>query len=149
VGPYKPKIGTGEGKTFRSSLKPQQRQGGKAMVLQSCLLFWSLINGIDPQVTQAVIKVESNYNQMAVGRHGDSGLMQIRHKLVPESQLQLLTSCTNIMRGTDLLRKAKEKCKNCVDITWVNCYNLGARGCQKLKYPKRWRYYVKVTKEMK
>lgn len=115
------------------------------MVLNSCILFWSLINGIDPAVTKAVITVESNFNQMALGSKGDSGLMQIRHKYVPETQLQLFNSCTNVMRGTDLLRKAKEACKKCVDFEYVNSYNLGISGAKKLKYPKKWRYYKKIS----
>lgn len=119
------------------------------MVLQSCILFWSLINGIDPSVTEAVIKVESNYNQFALGKHGDSGLMQIRHKYVPETKLQLFNSCTNVMRGTELLRKAKEKCKHTVDNTFVVCYNLGITGGSKLRYPKKWRYYTKIKGEIK
>lgn len=118
------------------------------MTLYSCLLFWSIMNGIDPSLTKAVISVESNGNPFALGKSGDSGLMQIRHKYVPESQLQLFQSCTNIMRGTALLRTAREKCKHTLDRTFVVCYNLGVAGGSRLKYPKKWRYYVKVTGAM-
>lgn len=118
------------------------------MTLASCILFWSFINGISPQVTNAIISVESNGNPFALGRVGDSGLMQIRPQYVPETQLQLFNSCTNVMRGTDLLRKAKISCKKCVDLTWVNAYNLGVTGAKKLKHPKKWRYYKKVVAKL-
>lgn len=113
------------------------------MVLESCVLFWSMFHQLDPALTHAVIKTESNYNQMALGPAKDSGLMQIRPKFVPESQLQLLNSCTNIMRGTSIL--AGLKAKNPLDLYFVNCYNLGSLGCRKLKHPKKWNYYVKIS----
>lgn len=118
------------------------------MVLTSCILFWSYINAIDPAITKAVISVESNGNQFAVGKLGDSGLMQIRYQFVPESQLQLFNSCTNVMRGTYLLAKAKNSCKHYIDKTWINCYNLGITGGSRLKFPKKWKYYQKVTEVM-
>lgn len=119
------------------------------MSLQGCILFWSLFHGVDPAVTKAVISVESNGNPFALGRLGDSGLMQIRHKYVPETQLQLMNSCTNIMRGTQLLAKAKSACKHTVDRTWLVCYNLGITGGSRIRFPKKWNYYKKVTKVIK
>ncbi len=116
--------------------------------LLGCVFFWSAMNGLDHRVTQAIISVESNGNPLALGRLRDSGLMQIRPQFVPYSQKQLLQSCTNIMVGTALLKKAKEKCKHKIDKTWVTCYNLGVRGGSRLKYPKKWAYYVKVTKKL-
>lgn len=119
------------------------------MTLYSCILFWSFINGLDPSLTKAVISVESNGNPFALGRTQDSGLMQIRPKYVPlYTQKQLFQSCTNIMVGTALLRKAKESCKLCVDKTWLNVYNLGDVGARRLKYPKKWRYYKKVIAKL-
>jgi soluble lytic murein transglycosylase-like protein len=114
------------------------------MTLTSCILFWSYINAIDPAVTKAVISVESNGNQFAVGKTQDSGLMQIRHNLVPESQLQLFSSCTNVMRGTFLLAQAKKKCKHTIDRTWIICYNRGLTGGRKTRYPKNTNYYKKI-----
>lgn len=119
------------------------------MTLQSCILFWSLINGIQPQVTNAVISVESTGNVFAVGSsHYEIGLMQIRDKYVPESRLQLFQSCTNVMVGTRILGQLKRKCKLCIDKTWVNAYNLGWVGSRKLRYPKKWRYYKKIVAKL-
>ena len=119
------------------------------MTLASCILFYSFLNGIDPQVTKAVIKVESNNTQFAVGKtHGEIGLMQIRPRFVTESKQQLFNSCTNIMVGTRILGQFKKDCKLCVDRTYVNLYNLGKAGARKLRYPKKWRYYRKVVAMM-
>lgn len=115
------------------------------MTLYSCLVFWSMMNGINPAVTSAVISVESNGRVMAVGSsHGEIGLMQIRPQFVPETKLQLFNPCTNIMRGTALLRTARKKCKHTIDKTWINCYNLGITGGSRLRHPKKWNYYKKV-----
>jgi hypothetical protein len=116
------------------------------MVLQSCVLFFSLLNGIDPEVTKAVIKVESNGNVMAKGRsHGEIGLLQIRPQFVKETTLQLYQPCTNIMVGTRILGQLKKKCNLCIDRTYVNMYNLGQNGARKLKYPQKWKYYRKIA----
>lgn len=114
----------------------------------SCLLFYSLLAGIDPQITQAVIQVESRGNPFAVGKLGDSGLMQIRHQFVPETQQQLFQSCTNIKRGVTLLKQAREKCKHKLNNTWLVCYNVGIKGGLKIRHPSKFIYYKKVMREM-
>jgi soluble lytic murein transglycosylase-like protein len=114
------------------------------MTITSCVLFYSLLAGIDPTITNAIIKVESTGNPLAVGKLDDSGLMQIRHKFVPESQLQLFNPCTNIYRGVQLLKQAKEKCTHKLEKTWVICYNLGIAGGRKIRHPKLFPYYKKV-----
>lgn len=111
--------------------------------MYACILFYSLLNGIDPALTQSVIAVESKGNRFALGSVGEAGLMQIRPEFVPESRLQLFQPCTNIMRGTQLLSDLKAK-YGAIDKTFVNCYNLGMRGCKKLKHPRQFAYYKKV-----
>lgn len=110
-----------------------------------CVIFYSLLSGINPNVTNAIINVESSGNPYAIGGKGDIGLMQIRHKFVPENEKQLLQACTNISRGVKILKNAKKRCKHKIDNTWVICYNLGIKGGSKIKYPKKFRYYKKVT----
>jgi hypothetical protein len=115
------------------------------MTLLSCIYFFSFINAIDPNVTKAIIQIESSGNQFAIGKsHGEHGLMQIRPQFVVETKQQLFNSCTNVMVGTRILGQLKEKCKLCVDKTYVNGYNLGERGAKKLKHPKLWKYHKKV-----
>lgn len=119
------------------------------MTLASCVLFYSLLNGIDVDITNAVISVESNGNTFALGNKGDSGLMQIRHQYVPENQLQLFNPCTNIMRGVQLLKQAKDKCTHKINNTWLVCYNLGIKGGSKIKHPSKFIYYKKITSLLK
>lgn len=117
------------------------------MVINSCVLFFSLLNGISPDLTNAVIHTESSGNPLALGKFQDSGLMQIRPKFVPETKQQLLSPCTNIMRGTAILADLQSKFyRTMLDRSWVNCYNLGISGCKKLRYPKLFPYYKKVSR---
>lgn len=119
------------------------------ITLYSCVLFYSLLHGVNPNVVTAVAQVESNNNPFAVSKDGkDIGLLQIRQKFVPFSKKQLLNSCTNVMIGVEILARAKKACSKCVGRTWVNCFNLGITGAKKLKYPRKWKYYIKVTKAM-
>lgn len=118
------------------------------MTLLSCIYFYSFLNGVNPLITKAVIAVESSGNSVAVGGKDDSGLMQIRAKYVPETQLQLFNPCTNVKRGTKLLAEAMRRCRHKADLTWINCYNLGVTGGSKLKHPKLWPYYKKVVSKL-
>ena len=118
------------------------------MELLQCIILYSALNGIDPKLTQAVIKTESNYNQNAVGQLGEIGLMQIRPEHVKVTRKQLFDPCTNVKVGTEILKRAMDNCKHKEDNTFVNCYNLGIGGGSRLRYPKKWRYYVKITANM-
>lgn len=118
------------------------------MTLLSCIYFYSFLHGIDPQITKAVIQVESSGNPVAVGGKGDSGLMQIRHKYVPETQLQLFNPCTNVKRGTKLLSEAMKRCKHKAEMTWIVCYNVGIAGGSRIKWPKKFPYYKKVVSKL-
>jgi soluble lytic murein transglycosylase-like protein len=120
------------------------------MVLASCILFYSMMNGIDPRITNAVISTESNGNPFALSKdRKDGGLMQIRIKYAPETRLQLFQSCTNVKRGTELLKQAMDKCKHKAENTWLVCYNVGLTGGSRIRWPKKFPYYKKVTGVMK
>lgn len=100
--------------------------------------------GIDPDLVHAVIKYESNYNTNAVGGVGEIGLMQIRPEYVPETKEQLRDPCTNLKRGIQILKTAKEFCKHKLEKTWINCYNVGVAGGDRIKHPKLFPYYKNV-----
>lgn len=117
-------------------------------MLNSCLLFFSMLNQLDYALVSSVISLESSFNPKAEGRHEDSGLMQIRHIYVPYTRIQLLQPCTNIMVGTDILRKAREKFPLYKDYQWVSAYNLGHSGFRKIKYPELFPYYLKVKEKL-
>lgn len=117
--------------------------------LLSCIYFYSFLNGVDPQITKAVISTESNGNPFALSHdRKDGGLMQVRIKYVPETKIQLLQSCTNVRRGTELLKQAMNKCKHQAENTWLVCYNAGLSGGRKIKWPKKFPYYVKVMSKV-
>lgn len=116
------------------------------MVIPSCLLFWSMINGIDPSITKAISHIESSNNPLAVGNNLDYGLLQIREKYVIQTKQQLLSPCNNIMVGTEMLRKAKEAFPMYPDVTYVSAFNLGIRGFKRIKQPLKFEYYLKVVK---
>lgn len=118
------------------------------MTLLSCIVFYSQLHGIDPRITQAVIKTESNWNTQAVGLLNEQGLMQVRPEHVPVSIAQLRDPCTNIKYGTLILKRAMEKCKHQAENTWVTCYNMGVAGARKLKHPKLSPYYKKIVSSM-
>jgi len=119
------------------------------MTLLSCIYFYSFLNGVDPMITQSVIEIESNGNPFALSPdRKDGGLMQIRMKYVPETMLQLFNPCTNVKRGTEILKRAKESCRECVDSSWVVAYNVGITGFKKIKYPKKFPYYLKIMAKL-
>lgn len=119
------------------------------MTLLSCIYFYSFLHGVDPLITQAVIKVESNGNPYALSPDKkDGGLMQVRQKYVPETMLQLLNPCANVKRGTKLLAQAMKRCRHKADLTWLVCYNAGITGGSRIKWPKKFSYYIKVVSKL-
>lgn len=118
------------------------------MTLASCILFWSFLNGVDPNVTKAVIQVESSGNPKAVGSIGEQGLMQIRPEFVKYSSLQLRNSCTNIMVGTEILGRLKKQFPLYPHVSYVSAYNLGPSKFRKIKYPLLFKYYKKVASNL-
>lgn len=115
------------------------------MLIQNCILFYSLMSGIDPTIAAAIAEVESNSNPMAISPDfQDIGLFQIRKKFHKFSIKQLQNPCINAKLATELLAQAKTACTNCLDIEWVSGFNLGLRGFKKLKRPREFIYYKKV-----
>lgn len=105
---------------------------------------------IEPSVIMATIDVESSFNPAALSKDGgDYGLMQIRKRYVKETAAQLYDSCTNIRVGTRILSEAKRDCRHKEDYTYVVCYNAGVTGGSKLKYPKKFPYYIKFMEALK
>lgn len=114
--------------------------------LLGCIYFYSFLSQVNPQITLAVIETESNGNPFALSPdRKDGGLMQVRMKYAPESPAQLFQSCTNVKRGTELLKQAMNKCIHKLDNTWVICFNTGLRGGAKIKHPKKFPYFLKIT----
>lgn len=94
--------------------------------------------GIDPAVALAVVSVESNFNPTAVGPVGELGLFQIR---VPRYEDKYLQPKINIREGVRRLVYWKRNCPSQDGLTWVICYNQGARHP---KYPYLHPYYKRI-----
>jgi soluble lytic murein transglycosylase-like protein len=96
--------------------------------------------GIDPALLYAIAKVESNFNERAVGSsHGEIGLMQLRPTFFPTATFE---PRQNMELAAKHLKKLKKQCAN-MGPAWFVCYNVGAS--RKLTDPKRSPYYKKVT----
>jgi hypothetical protein len=95
--------------------------------------------GIEPELVLAIIKVESNFNYMAIGKtHKERGLMQLRPKYFKAS----FNPSENIQEGISYLAKVKRLCKNRYGEAWFVCFNHGPN--RTLAFVKDSNYYQKV-----
>lgn len=118
------------------------------MNLMLFISMYSAINGLDPALVKAVIKVESNWDSSAIGRHNDLGLMQIRQHIVAphRTKKELLNPFVNVTEGIRHLGWTKKHCKHKVELSWLSCYNMGVSKASSLKHPKEFDYVKKVRK---
>jgi len=100
--------------------------------------------GISAETAISVAKVESELNPSAIGLLKEVGLFQVRPEYSKFTSEELFDINTNIHEGLRILSEAKMKCVHKLDLTWINCYNLGLTGGAKIKHPKRFPYYLKV-----
>ena len=108
---------------------------------------YSLLYNVDPRVIEAIVKVESDYNPVAVSSKGAVGLMQIIPKYAHKTKKQLLDPETNIHEGIKLLLKIKQECVHKDNFTFVVCYSLGSPKGNKVKHPTKFFYYKQFIKE--
>lgn len=111
------------------------------------ILLYSTLHGVDPNVAQAVVYVESNFNQQAVGSSGEIGLFQV----LPYDQIhknQLKDINYNINNGILKIKKSQEKCIHKKNVTYLVCYNAGVRGAKKIKHPNKFNYIVKIKNNL-
>lgn len=112
--------------------------------LLALIMKYSLIYNVDPFLALAVAKVESNYNQQAIGSLGEVGVFQVRPEFYPTVDLHILKN--NVRIGVKHLAKALKECKHKEDYTGVLCYNLGSAAASRIKHPKLFPYYKKVSR---
>lgn len=116
----------------------------------SLIIAYSQVFGLDPKLTLAVARVESNYNTKATGSLGELGLFQIRPELYPMlTRTELQNPRTNIMIGLRMLSDAKRDCPHQQDINWVICFNYGIGNSKKVKHPELFPYVKKIKKILK
>lgn len=108
----------------------------------SRLLFDEKINkGLDPLLLASVIEVESKWDQNAIGKLGELGLMQLHPKWHP---LASLDPAENISMGASYLQLGILKCGG-VEMG-LRCYN-GGINKRSLKKKRAIIYAKKVIKE--
>lgn len=87
--------------------------------------------GICPELIQAIVEKESNYNENAVSSHGAIGLMQVIPRWNQDRMDRLgVTDLTdpyqNILCGTDLIAELADKYEDLYLV--LMCYNQGEYG---------------------
>ena len=87
--------------------------------------------GICPELIQAIVEKESNYNENAVSSHGAIGLMQVIPRWNQDRMDRLgVTDLTdpyqNILCGTDLISELADKYEDLYLV--LMCYNQGEYG---------------------
>lgn len=87
--------------------------------------------GICPELIQAIVEKESNYNESAVSSHGAIGLMQVIPRWNQDRMDRLcVTDLTdpyqNILCGTDLIAELADKYEDLYLV--LMCYNQGEYG---------------------
>jgi len=96
--------------------------------------YYSMINGVDPNVVKSIVEVESNYRPHVTGSVGEMGLMQLKPFYLP-GPLSLYDPETNIAVGTRELSKL-QRLKPRLGDQWYAAWNLGPTGA--LKYARKW-----------
>lgn len=88
---------------------------------------------------------------MAVGKHGEKGLMQLRPQYFGLSKKgdELHNPIINIHKGTVYLKQVERSCKKKLDKGWLVCYNRGIAGGIKVAQPNKDKYVVAVKKNIK
>lgn len=116
----------------------------------SLIIAYSQVFGLDPKLTLAVARVESNYNTKASGELAEVGLFQIRPELYPMfSKSDLQNPYTNTMIGLQMISTAKRDCPHQKGITFLICFNYGISNAKKVKHPELFPYIIKIKKAMK
>jgi len=106
---------------------------------------YSAIFNMNPAVVASVIQNESAFNEKAIGKRGEIGLMQLLPSSFPKyTRTQLFDPSLNIWLGVKYLAESRRTCVHQHNHTWLVCYNLGPTKAKKIVHPKQFPYYKKV-----
>jgi hypothetical protein len=117
----------------------------KATIIK-LIIYYSHLNGINPNVALAVAEHESNFNPNAIGALLEIGIFQIRPEFSKLSKAELKKPEKNIKEGIRLLKVARDKCIHQKKNEWLVCYNYGQTNALRVKHPELWPYVTKVNK---
>ncbi len=110
------------------------------------ITFYSLLNGIDPNLAFQMARVESNMNPNAVSRTQDGGLYQLnRNSYKFHNEQWRFNPEINIALALNTISKLKEKCAHKSYNSYILCYNMGIYGASKIKKPFMQTYYKKMN----
>lgn len=112
---------------------------------------YSMLNGIDPELVHAIIKVESGYDYTAVSPAGAKGLMQLMDFTAEElGVMNVFDPKENIKAGTKYLSKMLDKYNGNLDFA-LAAYNAGPNAVDRHKgVPayKETKNYIKRIKKL-
>lgn len=123
------------------------------MTLEALLLTTAIASGVPAEIQKsaqgleyrqlllAMAKVESNFDNKAVGNHGELTLLQLR------PQYHNVNHKTSIREAFQLANSyLKQLSKQCAELgpAWYICYNLGPAKAKRIKRPMQFAYFVKV-----
>jgi soluble lytic murein transglycosylase-like protein len=114
-------------------------------MLNILITFYSLVNGIDPDLSFKIARVESNMNPNAISKTGDGGIFQLNNRYYRfHNPNWVFVPHTNIALALKTLGTLKNKCIHRDRDSFVICYNVGLSGAKKIKRPMLNNYYVKI-----
>lgn len=110
-------------------------------ILNLIQIYAALYN-VDPLLVKSVIRVESNFNQHAIGTKGEVGLMQLMPQYFHGN---IRDPRVNIQKGVKFLGHIKKECGHLGELNWVICFNRGVTGGLKHSNPATDDYVRKVS----
>lgn len=114
-------------------------------MLNILITFYSLVNGIDPNLAFKIARIESNMNPNAISKTNDGGIFQLNNRYYRfHNPSWVFLPHTNIALALRTLGTLKNKCSHTEQDSFVICYNLGVSGAKKIKRPFKNNYYVKI-----
>lgn len=123
--------------TIQASLPKEYRP--QSQLIAETLINEANKNGLDPLFLLAVIKTESSFNPKAIGRNGDSGLMQlvpktahwVAKRMGMHEPVNLLDPVTNIRIGAAYFARLRSHFGG-VGSRYLAAYNMGTRNVHRL-----------------
>jgi hypothetical protein len=124
--------------------KPVRANESRVNKVATAIMHHAKLNNIDPLLVAAVIRVESKFDERAVGSSGEIGLLQLHPRWFADATFDVEQ---NIELGVRHLAWSKKHCPHRAGHTWVICFNNGTSRTP--KYPYLHDYYKKVDHEYK